>query len=220
MSKYHDSTAFESLSSLLDGELAADESKFLLRRVGADREMAGAWSRWSLAALAMRRQTALPMASDFAERVANAVAGEPALRTGAGIGSRPLLRWAGGLAVAASAALVALLAMTPEQMGAGQSDLAQNQPGAAQVAASSLRESDLRPQFAAPADTVAATAVGTVLQFGAERDGLSPELQDYMIRHNAMLSEAGIGGFVPYVDVIAHPKAEAQSASLQEGAPQ
>jgi len=216
MSKHHDSTAFESLSSLFDGELAADESKFLLRRVGADREMADTWSRWSLAAVAMRRQAALPMASDFAERVANTVADEPALRSGA----RPLLRWAGGLAVAASAALVALLAMTPEQMGAGQSGLAQNQPGAAQVATSGLRESDLRPQFAAPADTVAATAVGTVLQFGAERDGLSPELQDYMIRHNAMLHQAGIGGFVPYVDVIAHPKAEAQSASLQEGAPQ
>ncbi|PKM06787.1 MAG: hypothetical protein CVV14_11080 [Gammaproteobacteria bacterium HGW-Gammaproteobacteria-4] len=216
MSKHHDSKAFESLSSLFDGELAADESKFLLRRVGADREMAGAWSRWSLAAVAMRRQTALPMASDFAERVANALASEPALRAG----SRPLLRWVGGLAVAASAALVALLAMTPEQMGGGQSGLAQNQPGTAQVAASSLRESDLRPQFAAPADTVAATAVGAVLQFGAERDGLSPELQDYMIRHNAMLHQAGIGGFVPYVDVIAHPKAEAQSASLQEGAPQ
>lgn len=216
MSKHHDSTAFESLSSLFDGELAADESKFLLRRVSADREMADTWSRWSLAAVAMRRQAALPMASDFAERVANAVADEPALRSGA----RPLLRWAGGLAVAASAALVALLAMTPEQMGAGQSGLAQNQRGAAQVATSGLRESDLRPQFAAPADTVAATAVGTVLQFGAERDGLSPELQDYMIRHNAMLHQAGIGGFVPYVDVIAHPKAEAQSASLQEGAPQ
>lgn len=215
--KQHDKpTPLESLSSLFDGELAADESKFLLRRVGADREMAGAWSRWSLAALAIRRQTALPMASDFAERVANAVASEPALRAG----SRSLLRWAGGLAVAASAALVALLAMTPEQMGAGQSGLAQNQRGAAQVATSGLRESDLRPQFAAPADTVAATAVGTVLQFGAERDGLSPELQDYMIRHNAMLHQAGIGGFVPYVDVIAHPKAAVQSASLQEGAPQ
>ncbi len=216
MSKYHDSTAFESLSSLFDGELAADESKFLLRRVSADRAMADTWSRWSLAAVAMRRQTALPMASDFAERVANAVADEPALRSGA----RPLLRWAGGLAVAASAALVALLAMTPDQMGAGQSGLAQNQSGAVQVATSGLRESDLRPQFAAPADTVAASAVGTVLQFGAERDGLSPELQDYMIRHNAMLHQAGIGGFLPYVDVIAHPKAEAQSASLQEGAPQ
>lgn len=102
-------------------------------------------------------------------------------------------------------------------MGAGQGDLAQNPAAIAQVASSGLRESDLRPQFAAPADTVAATARSSVLQFGAERDGLSPELQDYMIRHNAMLREAGIGGFVPYVDVIAHPKAQAQNVSLQHG---
>lgn len=219
--KQHDKPfSLDALSSLFDGELLADESRFVLRRVAADRAMADTWSRWSLASLAMRRQPALPMAPDFAERVADVVADEPALRVGAGISGRPLLRWVGGLAVAASAALVALLVMTPEHMGTGQNGLAQHQPAAAQVAPSGLRESDLRPQFAAPADTVAATAVGTVLQFGAERDGLSPELQDYMIRHNALLREAGIGGFVPYVDVIAHPKAELTSVSLREGAPQ
>lgn len=216
MSKHDNTTAFESLSSLLDGELAADASKFLLRRVSRERELGETWGRWSLASVAMRRQTSLPMAADFADRVANAIAHEPALKPLANRGSRPLLRWAGGLAVAASAALVALLAMTPGPMGSGQDGIRSPADGG-QVAASGLRESDLRPQFAAPADTVSATAVGTVLQFGAEREGLSPELQDYMIRHNAMLREAGIGGFVPDIDVIAHPKAELQTVSLDEG---
>ncbi|PIQ36969.1 MAG: hypothetical protein COW59_09755 [Lysobacterales bacterium CG17_big_fil_post_rev_8_21_14_2_50_64_11] len=219
MSQHDKSNPLAALSSLFDGELAADESKFLLRRVSADRNLADTWSRWSLAAVAMRRQTSLPMAADFAQRVANAVAAEPPLKRSATAASRPLLRWAGGLAVAASTALLALLVMTPDQIGAGQGDLAQHPGSVAQVAPSDLRESDLRPQFA-PADSVAASALSTVLQFGAERDGLSPELQDYMIRHNAMLREAGIGGFVPYVDVIAHPKAEAQTASLQQDAPQ
>lgn len=217
MSKHDNVNAVESLSGLFDGELAADESKFLLRRVGSDRELAETWGRWSLASVAMRRQTTLPMAADFADRVANAIAEEPALKGSAGV--RPALRWAGGLAVAASAALVALLVMTPGPMGSGQDDSRSPSAGG-QVAASGLRESDLRPQFAAPADTVSATALGTVLQFGAEREGLSPELQDYMIRHNAMLREAGIGGFVPDIDVIAHPKAEVQTASLEEGASQ
>ncbi|MDP1698066.1 MAG: sigma-E factor negative regulatory protein [Xanthomonadaceae bacterium] len=219
MTKYDKPTAFESLSSLFDGELAADESKFLLRRVSSDRELAEAWSRWSLASVAIKRQTTLPMAADFADRVANAIADEPVHKRGANTGARPMLRWVGGLAVAASAALVALLVMTPGPMGSGQ-DGSRSPSDAGQVAASGLRESDLRPQFAAPADTVAATATGAVLQFGAELDGLSPELQDYMIRHNAMLNEAGIGGFVPYVDVIAHPKAGALSVALPESAPQ
>lgn len=213
MSKHDNTTAFESLSSLLDGELAADESKFLLRRISSERELGETWGRWSLASVAMRRQTSLPMAADFADRVANAIAYEPALKPIAGRGSRPLLRWAGGLAVAASAALVALLVMSPGPLGTGQ-DGSRSPADGGQVAASDLRESDLRPQFA-PADTVSATAVGTVLQFGAEREGLSPELQDYMIRHNAMLRDAGIGGFVPDIDVIAHPKAAVQAASLE-----
>lgn len=219
MTKHDNTTAFESLSGLFDGELAADESKFLLRRVSSDRELAETWSRWSLASVAIRRQTTLPMAADFADRVANAVAEEPVLKGRANAAMRPALRWAGGLAVAASAALVALLVMTPGPMGSGQGG-SRSPSAAGQVAASSLRESDLRPQFAAPADTVSATATGAVLQFGAELDGLSPELQDYMIRHNAMLNEAGIGGFVPYVDVIAHPKAGALSVVLPESAPQ
>ena len=103
--------------------------------------------------------------------------------------------------------------MAPPEPGVVGDQAVVLRPVSGQVAPSGLIESDLRPRFAAPADTVAANALGSVIEFAPEREGLSPELQDYMIRHNAMLREAGIGGFVPDVDVIAHPKAEARVAA-------
>src|SRR3546814_14417138 len=112
MRKYDKHTAFVSVSSLLDGEVAVDESKFLLRRVSSERELGETWSRWSLASVAMRGQTSLPMAADLADRVANAIAHEPALKPHAKRGSRPLLPCAGGFAVAARLALVPLLVLT------------------------------------------------------------------------------------------------------------
>lgn len=199
----------ESLSRLYDGELSTEETRFLLRRAASDGELAKSWSRWSLASAALKHQTVQLMPGDFAARVAAAIADEAAPRTGIRAGA--VLRWVGGLAVAASVALVALVALAPQAPVAQSGQLAAIRPVAGQVAPSGLIESDLRPRFAAPAD-----AVGAVVEFSPEREGLSPELQDYMIRHNAMLREAGIGGFVPDIDVIAHPKAVARTAAWTE----
>lgn len=197
----------ESLSRLYDADLPADESRFLLRRVHADLDLAATWSRWSVASVALRRQEQRVLPPTFAGAVLARIQGEalhapaPEARSWA---RRPWLRWTGGLAVAASAALVALFVNVPERAGPG-----------AQVAASHLREADLRPRLS-PASTVFAEAVGTVVEFAPEQEGLSPELQDYMIRHNAMLQEAGISGFVPYLDVIAHRPARTPAEGARE----
>lgn len=194
----------ESLSRLYDGDLPADESRFLMRRLQSDQSLAATWSRWSVASAALRRQEQRLLPSAFVGEVMTRIEGEAANEPAPEAqpwSRRPWLRWTGGLAVAASAALIALFANVPEPA----------EPGA-QVAASNLRETDLRPRLN-PASTVAAEAVGPVLGFAPEQEGLSPELQDYMIRHNAMLQEAGISGFVPYLDVIAHQSA----ADAKEG---
>ena len=36
----------QQLSALMDGELLADEARFLLRRLQHDRDLAGCWERW------------------------------------------------------------------------------------------------------------------------------------------------------------------------------
>ena len=39
-----------------------------------------------------------------------------------------------------------------------------------------------------------------------------PSLEAYLVRHNQMLANDGLGGFVPYVDVVARDPASAQDS--------
>ncbi|MBS0556981.1 MAG: sigma-E factor negative regulatory protein [Proteobacteria bacterium] len=100
----------EQLSALMDGELPGDQVRFLLRGIDADARLAQDWSRYQLASAVLRRQVAfVPVDADFAERVMHAVA-QPA--AGGGLGVR-VLRWAGGGAIAAAVAVVALVSFRP-----------------------------------------------------------------------------------------------------------
>lgn len=99
------------LSAMLDGELAPDQAKFMLRRLGHDTELAACWERWQVCGDAMRgqRNTLLPV--DFAQRVSAAIAGGDG-RTAVQAAPAPrsrLARWGGGAALAASVAVCALL---------------------------------------------------------------------------------------------------------------
>jgi negative regulator of sigma E activity len=110
----------EQLSAMMDGTLSADESRFLLRRMQHDAELAGCWERWQLFGDAMRGQTGNALPADFSRRVARAIAAdvaaqssfsEPALVSNgvAGVAWRQRLRWGGGAALAASVAIAALI---------------------------------------------------------------------------------------------------------------
>lgn len=104
----------QQLSALVDGELAADEARFLLRRLQHDPELSACQERWQLFGDALRGQACAPAPSGFAERVAAAVAAEPApVAAGAGKARTAPRRagwlgWGGGAALAASVAAVAL----------------------------------------------------------------------------------------------------------------
>lgn len=102
----------QQLSALMDGGLAADEARFLMRRLQHDRELTGCWERWQLCGDVLRGQATAPAPGGFADRVALAVAAEaaPAGATASPDvrrGRSALTRWGGG-ALAASVALVAL----------------------------------------------------------------------------------------------------------------
>jgi negative regulator of sigma E activity len=113
----------EQLSAMMDGTLSTDESRFLLRRMQHDAELAGSWERWQLYGDAMRGQTGNALPADFSRRVARAIAAEaeadravqsaafePAAATsGAAVAWRQRLRWGGGAALAASVAIAALI---------------------------------------------------------------------------------------------------------------
>lgn len=100
----------EQLSALMDGELPKDQTRFLLRGLDADAQLAQSWSRYQLASAVMRRQAVfVPVDAGFADRVMQAVSQQSApARAGVRI-----LRWAGGGAIAAAVAVIALVGTRP-----------------------------------------------------------------------------------------------------------
>lgn len=98
----------QQLSALIDGELPAEEARFLLRRLEHDVELAGCHERWQLCGEVLRGRACAPAPAGFAARVAQAVAVEPDAPARDTARRLPRwLRWGGG-ALAASVAALAL----------------------------------------------------------------------------------------------------------------
>lgn len=105
----------QQLSALMDGALAPDEARFLLRRLQHDDELGGCWERWQLAGDVLRGQATAVLPTGFAERVSRALAAGTAVDAPVVAASRPRwARWGGGAALAASVAVAVLLMARPE----------------------------------------------------------------------------------------------------------
>ncbi|QHG86526.1 sigma-E factor negative regulatory protein [Xanthomonas sp. NCPPB 1638] len=98
----------QQLSALVDGELSADESRFLLRRLAHDDELAGCHERWQLCGDVLRGAANAPAPLDFAARVRSAIADEPAPLPQPAPRAAARWRWGGGAAIAASVAAIAM----------------------------------------------------------------------------------------------------------------
>lgn len=195
------------LSALLDGALEPGATRFLYKRLEHDRVLRMQWTRWHLAGACLRHAPVAVMPEGFPARVAAALAQEPALRRGFG----PALRWTGGAAVAASVALLALLAARPPLGPASDPQAEPVLAASGAVAESPLREADLRPQHArVPARTVAATQSQQIGRAGAGQPGTAflsdPRIEAYLVRHNQAVQAQGRSSFLPYVYVVAQPE--------------
>lgn len=112
----------EQLSALMDGELARDQVRFLLRGVEAQSDLARRWSSYHVISASLRREyVAVALPANFADGVigrldADVATGAPRTSRRIGFGA---LRWAGGGAIAAAVAVVALTVSRPIEQRAG-----------------------------------------------------------------------------------------------------
>jgi sigma-E factor negative regulatory protein RseA len=123
-----DPTSREDLSALMDGELSAEPTRFLLRRLDHDPELGATWSRWHLIRACLASDPArLPtprLGNDFASRVSAAVQAEAAPR----LRQRHWTRYVGGGAIAAGVAVAALMLNTPNPRVGAPASVAQSNP--------------------------------------------------------------------------------------------
>ena len=104
----------EQLSALMDGELAGDQMRFLLRGIEAEPGLAQRWSRFHLIRAALRHEVVvMPLRADFSANILGRLDGEAIAATTIGARRHGMVRWVGGGAIAAAVAVVALVVSGP-----------------------------------------------------------------------------------------------------------
>lgn len=203
-----DESLLEQLSAWMDGELPPDQARFLQRRLENEPALRAQWERWQLASDCLRGHAVQVMPESLAAGVAAAVASAPPRRA----------RWPWLASAAAAVLAVALLPSSPE-----------NPPGPPRVApvatapqaAPTRAIADIEPTRGlaqSPVDAPTSIRDFPLAEFEGRkpwpRSPLLPEsrsIEPYLVRHNALMAEDGLGGFMSYVDVVAHDtEAEAQ----------
>ncbi|HEX5693727.1 MAG TPA: sigma-E factor negative regulatory protein, partial [Arenimonas sp.] len=196
-----DQNLLEDLCAWMDGQLPPDQARFLERRIGNEPALQAQLERWYLASATLRGQAVRLRPDPLSADICAAVRREPM----PGRGRR--WPWAAGVAAAMLA-----LALLPGLVGQGGSP---GLPPAPELARSEAPRPPLvdMPQarlVALPRQEIGGPADGLTLEPSARPWPRSPLGQDerdieaYLVRHNAMMAADGLGGFMPYVDVVAH----------------
>ena len=159
-----DNHYFQQLSALVDGDLAPDQARFLLRRMEHDTELSGCLERWQLCGDVLRGQARAPAPADFAGRIAAVIAAESVPPTGKASSRNRgnLAKWGGG-ALAASVAAIALFMVrqqVPDETPAPAAPTIANQAPASNNEAGSV-DPDIQGEGAA-AVTAASVAVAGI----------------------------------------------------------
>jgi sigma-E factor negative regulatory protein RseA len=190
----------EQLSSLMDGELPRDELRFLLRRMDADSELAQCWSRYQLVRNSIRRQPILSLRADFSQVLMQRIDLENA--PGRARAGGVLLRWAGGGAIAAAVAVVALVATRPPIEGPSASVAVLTAP-------------------ALPVDTHVATGpLPSLVNFDYAQPA-SYDIPRYDVRRRFETSGVGtVNGITPYLLIPAPQRAQPDASNKTEEAVQ
>lgn len=204
----------EQLSTLMDGELPRDETLFLMRSLNNNGELAQSWSTYHLTRQVLRRQDVFVVSADFSNRILAQLEAE----TGHAAHSGRWLRWAGGGAIAASVAVVALVFSGPR---GGQGDRP-GEPLAASVNAiqqpamvATQRPGEFRAPMISPVLDVQPASVSTQ-GFATPSAPIDPRLQSYLIRHYDAAAGNGQSAMLPYVLLVV-PQAQSSSKDASEG---
>jgi len=215
-------TTNEQLSALLDGELPRDETRFLLRRLDNDPELARRWSRYQVASAVLRQQFVSSLPNDaFVAGVMLRLDERTAVTRSQSVGGR-VLRWAGGGAIAAAVAVFALVATRPAGNG---SDVPVQVASNATLVAQPLAAATAP---VAPVGELHQPLTIDQVELPGFIDYAQPASYESIVPNYAALPRGSAGqrisgnaadGFVPYVLVVGSRPAIPQPAPRAEAAP-
>lgn len=192
----------EHLSCLMDGEISRDTGRFLVRRLGADQELCATWARYHLVRDCLRHQEGGLIGTGLSGKVREAIEDDAAPRP---VRKRnpAWLKPVAGLAVAASVALLAIVAISP-----GTQNFV---PAGDPAAADGVAESFTSPQALAP------QPVSQQVNLSGQSPG-NNRMDAYLLRHYQATGSTGGKGFVTLVPIVIRSTAvQAAGADTADG---
>ncbi len=168
----------EKLSALLDGELSDAELRDALAQLARDPAARRAWERYHLMRAMMRGEVGRTMGAGFADRVAARLPAlpQPSVPRVQLAAWRGGLRYAGGFAIAASVAAVALFNLNPVV----SSNPARTTAGAGKAAPVEVARRDARQQE------------------------LDSSLNAFLVEHSEFTAASGVSGVMSYARFVSH----------------
>ncbi len=168
----------EKISALLDGELSARERDRLWQEMGQDPMLRAAWERYHMIRAALRKDIDVVANTDLAARVARGIENDPApfARPLSRLPTRQFTKLAGGLAMAASVAAIAVFSFR-----------------------STLLPEPTQLTVSAPAADIALEPIAQVANTAQDSS-----LNALLVKHNEFSPAASINGMMPYVRVVSH----------------
>lgn len=187
----------EHISCLMDGEISREASRFLVRRLGADEELSATWARYHVVRDCLRDQEGGFAREDLCTRIRLAIDEEEKPAAVRRPRARGWLKPVAGMAIAASVALVAVMAVDPGAAPGVQP------PGAA-------TESVAAEPFSSPQGISTSTV--------ASRTVSSQKMNAYLLRHYQATGAGNGRNFVGFVPVIvnAAPSAESEPSDTAD----
>jgi len=177
----------EHLSALVDGEISRETSRFLVRRLGTDDELRATWTRYHLVRDCLRHQDGAMAGEDLCARVSQALENEQPAKPSRSIPTG-WLKPVSGLAIAASVALMAIVAVDSGDQVAPQS--------ANQLADEVQAEPFTSPQSLTPAP------YSSQASFSGQTNARGGKMNSYLVRHYQATGATGGKGFVTFVPIV------------------
>jgi sigma-E factor negative regulatory protein RseA len=177
----------EHLSALVDGEISPDTSRFLVRRLGSDVELRATWARYHLVRDCLRHQEGEIAHDDLSARISRAIENEQ-IEVKQPPAYRRWLKPVGGMAIAASVALMAVSAVGPGMLGTP-------------VSSGQVAEENSVEQFTSPQSLTRAPASSQVSLSNGPKPN-DPAMDAYLLRHYQASGVTGAKGFVSYVPMV------------------
>lgn len=194
----------ETLSAFIDGEVTGDAETRLLDKVLKDENLGRRWASYHLIGDVIRQHAHLHRQPEFSPAADDVRARAP----------RPapaFISPVGGLALAASVALVAILGiqiLSPEENDVVQTAAIESVAARDALVAAATTESRAEPgPISIPAQRVAAAASSmrsfTSQNWSDAAPAVATRLNGYLVTHNEHLS-TGLGGIYPYARIVAY----------------